>query len=116
MALESPRRAAWRRAASCRPGRGQWLQFAHGAANMRRSSLLLVGIQLRGGGMTLRQIALNRRGTLVALVDRRVKLAGGVLAAQLLGLPVKAGLAMASGFGLVPRCRVTLDHRRLRAR
>ncbi|WP_440530574.1 lysine exporter LysO family protein, partial [Serratia nevei] len=61
--------------------------------------LLLVGIQLRNSGMTLRQIVLNRRGTLVALVVTVASLAGGALAAQLLGLPVKAGLAMASGFG-----------------
>ena len=78
----------------------QWLQFAHkGSEYALIFLLLLVGIQLRNSGMTLRQIVLNRRGTLVALVVTVASLAGGALAAQLLGLPVKAGLAMASGFG-----------------
>jgi uncharacterized membrane protein YbjE (DUF340 family) len=78
----------------------QWLQFAHkGSEYALIFLLLLVGIQLRNSGMTLRQIVLNRRGTLVALAVVVASLAGGALAAQLLGLPVKAGLAMASGFG-----------------
>ncbi|ADU68627.1 protein of unknown function DUF340 membrane [Pantoea sp. At-9b] len=61
--------------------------------------LFLVGIQLRGSGMTLRQIILNRRGLLVAAVSLVSALCGGALAATLLGLPLKTGLALASGFG-----------------
>jgi uncharacterized membrane protein YbjE (DUF340 family) len=61
--------------------------------------LLLVGIQLRGSGMTLRQILLNRRGTLVALVVVVSSLLAGAINALLLGLPLKTGLAMASGYG-----------------
>lgn len=61
--------------------------------------LLLVGIQLRGSGMTLRQIVLNRRGMIVATVVAVSALMGGALAALLLGLPLKTGLAMASGYG-----------------
>ncbi|RYM62014.1 hypothetical protein BSQ98_17630 [Serratia liquefaciens] len=78
----------------------QWLQFANkGSEYALIFLLLLVGIQLRNSGMTLRQIVLNRRGMMVAVVVTVSALAGGALAAQLLGLPLKAGLAMASGFG-----------------
>ncbi|TQI79895.1 uncharacterized membrane protein YbjE (DUF340 family) [Serratia fonticola] len=77
-----------------------WLQFAGlGSEYALIFLLLLVGIQLRNSGMTLRQIALNRRGMVVALVVAFSSLAGGLLAAQLLALPLKTGLAMASGFG-----------------
>lgn len=61
--------------------------------------LFLVGVQLRGSGMTLRQILLNRRGMLVSVVVLLSALLGGAIAAALLGLPLKAGLALASGFG-----------------
>ncbi|EKT58378.1 lysine exporter LysO family protein [Providencia sneebia] len=61
--------------------------------------LLLVGIQLRNSGMNIRQILVNRRGTIIALVMAISALVGGVIAALLLGLPVKMGLALASGFG-----------------
>lgn len=77
-----------------------WLQFAgRGSEYALIFLLLLVSIQLRNSGMTLRQIVLNRRGTLVALTVAAASLAGGALAAQLMGLPLKAGLAIASGFG-----------------
>lgn len=55
--------------------------------------LWLVGIQLRNSGMTLRQILLNRRGLLVALV-----VAVSALAALLLGLPLSTGMALASAY------------------
>lgn len=61
--------------------------------------LLLVGIQLRNNGMTLRQIVLNRRGMIVAVVVLASSMVGGVINALILGLPLKTGLAMASGFG-----------------
>lgn len=77
-----------------------WLQFAStGSEYALIFLLLLVGIQLRNSSMTLRQIVLNRRGIVVALAVAVSALAGGALAAQLLGVPVKTGLAMASGFG-----------------
>lgn len=77
-----------------------WLQFAgQGSEYALLFLLLLVGAQLRNSGMTLRQIALNRRGMMVAAVVAISSLAGGAIAALLLGLPLKAGLAMASGFG-----------------
>ncbi|MEZ3498067.1 lysine exporter LysO family protein [Pantoea sp. KPR_PJ] len=61
--------------------------------------LFLVGLQLRGSGMTLRQILLNRRGMMVSVVVLLSALSGGAIAAALLGLPLKTGLALASGFG-----------------
>lgn len=61
--------------------------------------LFLIGIQLRNNGMTLRQIVLNRRGMIVAVVVMVSSLLGGVINALILDLPLKTGLAMASGFG-----------------
>ncbi|ELY4006867.1 lysine exporter LysO family protein [Cronobacter dublinensis] len=61
--------------------------------------LFLIGIQLRNNGMTLRQIVLNRRGMMVAVVVLGSSLIAGVVNALLLGLPLRAGLTMASGFG-----------------
>ncbi|MET5962573.1 lysine exporter LysO family protein [Citrobacter amalonaticus] len=61
--------------------------------------LLLVGIQLRNSGMTLKQIVLNRRGMIVAVVVVASSMIGGLINALILGLPVKTALAMASGFG-----------------
>ena len=61
--------------------------------------LFLIGIQLRNNGMTLKQIVLNRRGMIVAVVVLISSLAGGIINALILDLPLKTGLAMASGFG-----------------
>ncbi|ELY5826474.1 lysine exporter LysO family protein [Cronobacter turicensis] len=61
--------------------------------------LFLIGIQLRNNGMTLKQIVLNRRGMMVAIVVLVSSLIAGAVNALLLGLPLRAGLAMASGFG-----------------
>ncbi|MBJ2063952.1 lysine exporter LysO family protein [Serratia odorifera] len=83
-------------------GLTQWSWFEHAATGSEYALiflLLLVGIQLRNSGMTLRQIVINRRGMLVSMAVAISALAGGTLAALLLGLPLKTGLAMASGFG-----------------
>jgi len=61
--------------------------------------LFLIGIQLRNNGMTLKQIVLNRRGMIVAVVVTASSLLAGVINAFILDLPIKTGLAMASGFG-----------------
>lgn len=61
--------------------------------------LFLIGIQLRNNGMTLKQIVLNRRGMIVAVVVLFSSLAAGIINAFILDLPLKTGLAMASGFG-----------------
>ncbi|MDI5985890.1 lysine exporter LysO family protein [Halomonas sp. M4R5S39] len=61
--------------------------------------LALIGCQLRNSGMPLRQILLNRFGLAIAMVLAVTSLAGGLLAAPLLGLTWNEGLAMAAGFG-----------------
>ncbi|WP_368541389.1 lysine exporter LysO family protein [Enterobacter soli] len=61
--------------------------------------LFLIGIQLRNNGMTLKQIVLNRRGMIVAVVVVASSMVAGVINAFILDLPLKTGLAMASGFG-----------------
>ncbi|WP_253377969.1 lysine exporter LysO family protein [unidentified bacterial endosymbiont] len=61
--------------------------------------LFLIGIQLRNNGMTLKQIVLNRRGMIVAVVVAASSLVAGIINAFILDLPLKTGLAMASGFG-----------------
>ena len=61
--------------------------------------LFLIGIQLRSSGMTLRQILFNRQGVIVAAIVLASSLPAGILAATILGLPVKTGLALSSGFG-----------------
>lgn len=77
-----------------------WLHFASKGSEVALIFLLfLVGIQLRNNGMTLHQILLNRRGAVIATVVVLSSLAGGALSAWLLSLPLKAGLALASGYG-----------------
>ncbi|GAB2943326.1 LysO family transporter [Hafnia psychrotolerans] len=77
-----------------------WLTFASQASEAALIFLLaLVGMQLRNSSMTLRQIILNRRGMLVAMVVAVSSLVGGALAAIMLGLPLNTGLAIASGYG-----------------
>lgn len=77
-----------------------WLHHAIKASEYTLTFLLfLIGVQLRNNGMTLKQIVLNRRGMIVALVVACSSLAGGAINACLLGLPLKTGLGMASGFG-----------------
>lgn len=77
-----------------------FLSFAGQASEYALIFLLfLVGIQLRNSGMTLKQILINRRGMLVSLIVAATSLAGGALAALLIGLPLKTGMALASGFG-----------------
>ncbi|MBJ7220501.1 MULTISPECIES: lysine exporter LysO family protein [unclassified Brenneria] len=83
-------------------GLTQWPGLTYASQGSEYALILLlffVGIQLRNSGMTLRQIVLNRRGMMVALIVGVSALAGGLLAAWLLGLPLKTGLAIASGYG-----------------
>ncbi len=77
-----------------------WLQLASKGSGIALILLLvLVGIQLRNSEMTLRQILLNRHGTMVAIVVVLSSLTGGALSAWILSLPLKTGLAMASAYG-----------------
>ncbi|WP_337127486.1 lysine exporter LysO family protein [Proteus terrae] len=79
-----------------------WSIF-HYASHASQGALIfllwLVGLQLRNSGMSPKQILINRRGTTIAVVMGVSALAGGALAAYLLGLPMKMGLAIASGYG-----------------
>lgn len=78
-------------------------QFLHHATDASQYTLILllflVGIQLRNSGMRLQQILLNHRGLMVAGVVVASSLIAGAISALLLGLPLKVGLAMASGYG-----------------
>lgn len=61
--------------------------------------LFLIGIQLRGSDMSIRQIILNRRGLMIAMTVFISSMLAGLMNALLLSLPIKTALAMASGFG-----------------
>ncbi|BDM65608.1 transporter [Shewanella sp. NFH-SH190041] len=61
--------------------------------------LLLIGISLRNSAMPLKQILLNTKGIVLALLVALSSLPGGMLAAIWLEIPLTQGLAMASGFG-----------------
>lgn len=61
--------------------------------------LFFIGIQLRNSGLTLKQIILNKRGMVIALVIILTSWCGGIIAAYLLDMPLTNGLAMSSGFG-----------------
>ena len=53
--------------------------------------LFLIGIQLRNNGMTLKQIVLNRRGMMVAVIVVASSMVAGVINAFILDLPLKTG-------------------------
>lgn len=77
-----------------------WLSHATHASEYALILLLfLVGLQLRNSGMSPAQILLNRRGMMIGCVVCVSALVGGALAAWLLGLPLKTGLAIASAYG-----------------
>ena len=61
--------------------------------------LLLVGIQLRNSGLSLRHVLVNRNGILVSLMVVVSSLSAGAVAALVMGIPVNAGVSLASGFG-----------------
>ncbi|MFC3873094.1 lysine exporter LysO family protein [Neisseria musculi] len=62
--------------------------------------VLLVGIQLRSSGITLRRVLINRRGVQTAVLTTVSSLLGGLLFAALMpGVSWSRGLALASGFG-----------------
>ncbi|XZQ54722.1 MAG: lysine exporter LysO family protein [Arsenophonus sp.] len=61
--------------------------------------LLLVGSHLRNNEIYLREILINFRGVIIAIIVASSALLGGILAAFLLSLPTKVGLCIASGYG-----------------
>lgn len=61
--------------------------------------MALVGIQLRSNNISLKQIALNKIGMATTLILVISTFLGGVIAACVLDIPIRVGLAMSSGFG-----------------
>ncbi len=62
--------------------------------------LLLVGISLKGAGVTLKQAMLNKQGLQISLLFMAITTASGALFAYLFDeVSLMQGLAMASGFG-----------------
>lgn len=62
--------------------------------------IFLVGIQLRGNGISLRQVLINRRGVQTSLYFMASCLCGGLLFAALIpGVSWSQGLALSSGYG-----------------
>lgn len=61
--------------------------------------IFLVGIQLRHSGLTVKQILLNKRGLLLSCLILGSSLLAGMLAALTMGIELKLGLALSSGFG-----------------
>lgn len=62
--------------------------------------VLLVGVQLRSSGITLRQVLVNRRGVQTSVLFTVSSLLGGILFAALVPeVSWSKGLALASGFG-----------------
>jgi uncharacterized membrane protein YbjE (DUF340 family) len=61
--------------------------------------LLLIGLQLRNAGLSLRKLLMNVQGLGIALVLMVTSLLAGVLLTPVLGLPWHQTLALTSGFG-----------------
>ena len=61
--------------------------------------LLLIGLQLRNAGLSLRKLLMNVQGLGIALVLMVSSMLAGVLLIPLLGLPWHQALALTSGFG-----------------
>lgn len=61
--------------------------------------LLLIGLQLRNAGLSLRRLLLNRQGLGIAIALAVSSLLAGVLLAPLLQVPLCQSLALVSGFG-----------------
>lgn len=61
--------------------------------------LALIGLQLRAGDLTLRQVLLDHRGMLIAAIVFISTLPAALLAGWLLDIPKPLALALSSGFG-----------------
>lgn len=61
--------------------------------------IFLVGIQLRNSGIPLKEVFLNKRGIITAVIFILSALVGGIIAAYWLGIPLEISLAISSGFG-----------------
>ena len=61
--------------------------------------LFIIGHQMRVSGVSLGAVILNKSGLLLALTIGISSLLGGCIAATALGLPLRTGLMLSSGFG-----------------
>lgn len=62
--------------------------------------LFLVGISLKGSGVSLKQALLNKRGLYISIIFMGVTLLSGVVFALMFeGVPISQGLALSAGFG-----------------
>jgi len=61
--------------------------------------IFCIGIELRSAGISVRQLLLNRRGLIIALVMVLSSIPAGIICAYWFDLPYSVGLAMSSGFG-----------------
>ncbi|STZ76135.1 Membrane protein of uncharacterised function (DUF340) [Bergeriella denitrificans] len=79
---------------------GIWLPSENLGMYCLMALVLLVGVQLNGSGVTLRQVLVNKRGVQTAAIMMASSLAGGLLFAALTpGVSWMKGMALASGFG-----------------
>ena len=79
---------------------GSWLPPENLGTYFLMLLVLLVGIQLRSSGITLRQVLINKRGVQIFLWITASSLLGGLLFAALMpDVAWSKGLALASGFG-----------------
>ncbi|PSJ80328.1 lysine exporter LysO family protein [Neisseria iguanae] len=77
-----------------------WLPSEHLGIYCLMALVLLIGIQLKGSGVSLRQVLINKRGVQTAILMMVSSLAGGLLFAALNeDVSWLKGLALASGFG-----------------
>lgn len=61
--------------------------------------LFIIGHQMRLAGVSLREIIFNKNGLYLALTIMISSLVAGMIAAATLGLPLKSGMMLSSGFG-----------------
>jgi uncharacterized membrane protein YbjE (DUF340 family) len=61
--------------------------------------LFIIGHQMRVSGIVLRQVLFNKLGSVLALIVMASSLLAGLIGAWLLGMPLKHGLMLCSGFG-----------------
>ncbi|MDF7675540.1 lysine exporter LysO family protein [Neisseriaceae bacterium ESL0693] len=73
--------------------------------------ILLVGIQLRGSGISLHRVLLNQRGVLTAVIFMLACMAGGLLFALIMpSVSWSQGLALSSGYGWYSLSGIVMSH------
>lgn len=79
---------------------GTWLHPETAIKNALICLIFLVGVQMRSSGIRLRQVLLNRRGVMTALIFMLTCAIGGILFAVIMpDISLSQGLALSSGYG-----------------